>query len=130
MFTKMTPVLFTNDVNACSQFWIKRLGASLTAEVPGPDGPLFAMLQLGPIEIMYQSFTSMAEEPEKMRAAAGQGPTFLFVEVADLEQPLKATDGLPRAKDVHNTFYGSREFTVSDPAGHFITFAQMGVATA
>lgn len=130
MIKKMTAVLFTRDVNACAKFWIERLGATLTTEVPGPDGPFFAMLQCGPVEIMYQSLTSMANEPEKMRVAAGQGPTYLFVEVADLAQLLRATHDLPRAKDVHDTFYGSREFSVTDPAGHFVTFAQMAVAPA
>jgi uncharacterized glyoxalase superfamily protein PhnB len=27
---------------------------------------------------------------------------------------------------VHKTFYGATEFTVKDPAGHLITFADFG----
>ena len=34
--------------------------------------------------------------------------------------------GAPTVTPVHQTFYGSTEFTVQDSAGHLITFAQFG----
>jgi uncharacterized glyoxalase superfamily protein PhnB len=33
---------------------------------------------------------------------------------------------VPMVLPVHKTFYGATEFTVKDPAGHLVTFAQFG----
>jgi uncharacterized glyoxalase superfamily protein PhnB len=38
--------------------------------------------------------------------------------------------GAPVVAARHKTFYGADEFTVKDPAGHFLTFAQFAQAPA
>jgi uncharacterized glyoxalase superfamily protein PhnB len=57
-----------------------------------------------------------------------RGPTFLYVEVDDLDAVIAALKGVPVVMPVRTTFYGAKEIGVKDPAGHFVTFAQMGVA--
>jgi uncharacterized glyoxalase superfamily protein PhnB len=59
-----------------------------------------------------------------------KGPTFLYVEVANLDETIAAIKGAPIVMPVRTTFYGSKEIGIKDPGGHIITFAQLGVAPA
>jgi uncharacterized glyoxalase superfamily protein PhnB len=120
---KLTPNLYTENVAACVKFWVDRLHFEKALEVPEPGGLAFALLKKGEIEVMYGSYASLEKEP----LAAGsfqRGTGLLFVEVDDLDAVVAAMKDLPKAAEVHKTFYGSTEFTVKDPAGHLITFAQ------
>jgi uncharacterized glyoxalase superfamily protein PhnB len=121
----MTPNLYTDDVGACARFWIDRLQFEKTAEVPEAGGLAFAVLQKGDLELMYGSYGSLDREP-LVTGAFQRGTSFLFIEVDDLDAVLSAMNGVPKVADVHKTFYGATEFTVKDPAGHLITFAQFG----
>jgi|SRR5579863_1269864 len=123
--TKLTPNLYTDDVASCASFWAERLGFEKTVEVPAGDGLAFAALQKGDFEVMYGSYSSLAAEPSTVLAYT-RGTSFLFMEVDDLDAVLTAMQGAPIVVPVHTTFYGATEFTVQDPAGHFLTFAQFG----
>ena len=118
---RCTPNLYTDDVAACVRFWTTRMQFQKTVEVPQEDGLAFAAIQCGDIELMYGSFESLKELGSSIPS---KGPSFLFVEVDDLDSALSAMSGAPLIVPVHQTFYGATEFTVTDPAGHFITFAQ------
>ena len=123
---KMTANLYTSDVRACAAFWVDRLQFEKTIEVPeGHDDLAFAALQKGPIELMYGSYASL-EKDAAVAQAFQRGTSFLFLEVDDLEAARAAMEGAPIVSPIHETFYGSREFTAQDPAGHLITFAQFG----
>ena len=123
--TRMTPNLYTDNVGACAQFWIDRLQFEKTVEVPEPGGLAFAVLRKGNLELMYGSYGSLDREP-LVTGAFERGTSFLFIEVDDLGTVLNAMDDIPKVADVHKTFYGATEFTVKDPAGHLLTFAQFG----
>jgi catechol 2,3-dioxygenase-like lactoylglutathione lyase family enzyme len=122
---RLTPNLYTDDVAACAKFWVDRLNFEKTVEVPEEGGVAFAALQKGPIEVMYGSYNSLEQDP-RVAAAVQKGSGFLFIEVDDLDAVLAAMKDVPKVSDVHKTFYGATEFTVKDPAGHLITFAQFG----
>ncbi len=126
---KLTPNLYTDNVAACATFWTDRLHFEKIVEVPEEGGTAFAALKKGDIEVMYGSYASLEREP--LAAGAFQkGTGFLFVEVDNLDEVLAAMNGVPRVMEVHETFYGATEFTVKDPAGHLITFAQFGTPPA
>lgn len=57
-----------------------------------------------------------------------KGPAFLYVEVTDLGSVKSALKNADVYMTERTTFYGAREIGVKDPAGHFVTFAQMGAA--
>ncbi|HTS49555.1 MAG TPA: VOC family protein [Bryobacteraceae bacterium] len=125
---KLTPVLFAKEIEPCVAFWVDRLGFEKTAEVPEGDKLAFAMLQKGGVELMYQSYASAEKDVRDARIAelVRKGPTFLFVEVDDLDATIAATKGTPVIVPKRTTFYGSIEIGVQDPAGHVVTFAQFG----
>ncbi len=127
---KMTPVLFTEKVEPCVTFWVNRLGFEKTAEVPDGNALGFAILKKGDIELMYQTYASAAKDVPGMAALERKGPTFLFIEVDNLGEIIQAMKGAEVVIPERNTFYGSREIAIQDPAGHVATFAQFGAAAA
>lgn len=121
---KITPVLFVEDVEVCARFWAERLGFEKVAEVPENNGLAFAMLQKGNVELMYQSYVSADKEGGIVAQLARKGPTFLYVEVENLDETIAAIQGSEIVMPVRTTFYGSTEIGIKDPAGHFVTFAE------
>src|SRR5580704_655256 len=121
--TKLTPNQYTDDVESCVKFWVERMHFEKTVEVPDEGRIAFAALQSGGVEVMYGTWASLEKEPG-VTGSYQRGTGFLFIEVDDLDAVVDAMKGIPMVLPVHKTFYGATEFTVKDPAGHLITFAQ------
>ena len=126
---KITPVLFAEEVEPCVKFWVERLGFEKTIEVPEGNKLAFVMLQKGNVELMYQSYASADKDVGAIAQAVRKGPTFLYVEVENLDQTISAVNGAEVVIPVRTTFYGAKEIGNKDPAGHFITFAQFGASS-
>lgn len=126
MVKRITPILFVEEVEPCAKFWAERLGFQKTAEVPEGNKLGFVMLQKGNVELMYQSYASVDKDVSAISQAARKGPTFLYIEVENLDEAISAAKGAEVVMPVRTTFYGSKEIGIKDPAGHFITFAQFG----
>lgn len=125
MLKQLTPVLIVDAVEPCIKFWVDRLGFAVTNEVPAPDGKLiFASVQLGPIEIMYQTRASVVDEqPGAAKDLMGHSVA-LFITVEDLDRIEKSLTDVPVVKPRHETFYGSTEIYVREPGGNTVGFAQ------
>jgi uncharacterized glyoxalase superfamily protein PhnB len=123
---RITPVLFVEEVEPCVKFWVERFGFQKTAEVPDGNKLAFAMLQKGNVELMYQSYASADKEGGAISQLARKGPTFLYVEVDNLDETIAAVKGAEVVMPKRTTFYGSTEIGIKDPEGHFVTFAQFG----
>jgi len=122
---KITPVLFVQDVEPCVKFWVERFGFEKTAEVPDGDKIAFAMLQKGNVELMYQSYASADKDVgTTISQVVRKGPTFLYVEVDNLDETINAVKGTEVVMPKRQTFYGSTEIGIKDPAGHYVTFAE------
>ena len=124
LVTRITPVIFVDQVEPCLPFWVERLGFTKVAEVPGPDGkPQFALLVRDSIEVMYQTWASLVAESPAAAAGPRGHSIVLFIEVANLDRVDQALAGLPRVVERHQTFYGMDEFSVREPGGALVTFA-------
>ena len=121
---RITPVLFVNAIEPVLPFWIDRLGFTKTIEVPHGDNLGFVALQHGSTELMYQTFASLGDDMPPILDAAKKGPTFLYVEVDNLDFVLSALKNSKITQPERTAFYGMREVGFPDPAGHHITFAQ------
>jgi uncharacterized glyoxalase superfamily protein PhnB len=122
---QLTPVLIVESVEPCIKFWVDRLGFAVTNQVPGPDGKLiFASVQLGSVEIMYQTRASVMDERPGAAGDLMGHSVALFITVDDLDQVAKALVGAPMVKPRHKTFYGSIEIYVREPGGNTVGFAQ------
>jgi uncharacterized glyoxalase superfamily protein PhnB len=109
-------------------FWVDRLGFTKTAEVPDGNKLAFVILQKGTTEVMYQTYASVEKDNTQVAKDMHKGPTFLYLEVDDLDAVIAALKGVPVVMPVRTTFYGAKELGVKEPAGHFVTFAQYGAA--
>ncbi|HEV2688890.1 MAG TPA: VOC family protein [Bryobacteraceae bacterium] len=121
---KITANLYADEIEPSIRFW-QRLGFEKTMEVPAGNKLAFALLKKGNLELMYGTYASLEQDPEVAKAFR-KGTTYLYTEVENLEDALAAVTGAELVKPIHKTFYGSKEFSVKDPAGHIITFAQFG----
>jgi len=97
--------------------------------VPEGGKLAFAILEKGGIELMYQTFASAEKDVSAVSPEVRKGPSFLYVEVEKLEEVITTMKGAEVIMPVRTTFYGAKEIGIKDPAGHIITFAQLGVAT-
>src|ERR1700686_1175311 len=103
---RLTPNLYTDDVESCVRFWIERGNFEKTAEVPDEGGLAFAALRKGDIELMYATYASLEKDPD-VAGSYQRGTGFLFVEVDDLDAAVAAMKDVPMVAPVHDTFYGS-----------------------
>lgn len=127
---RITPVLLVNEIEPEIPFWIDRLGFTKTIEVPDGNKIGFAAFQKGSAEVMYQTYSSVEKDaPAGMSAEARKGPTYLYIEVDNLDDVLMALKEVKKVMPERTAFYGMREFAIQDPAGHFITFAQQASQT-
>jgi len=120
---KLTPILFVEKIESVLPFWTQHLGFIKTVEVPDGDQLAFVILQQGSAEVMYQSFASVEKDMPAISADIRKGPSFLYLEVDDLNAIKSAIKGMNVYMPERTTFYGAREIGINDPAGHFITFA-------
>lgn len=122
---RLTTVLLVKDIEPVIPFWVDRLGFAKTIEVPDGNKLGFVAFQKGSAEVMYQTYASVEKDaPKEVAATAGKGPTYLYMEVDNLDAVLAAMKDVKLVMPLRTAFYGMREFSVQDPGGHFITFAQ------
>src|SRR5882672_6190484 len=122
---RITPVLLVKEIEPLIPFWVDRLGFAKTIEVPDGNKLGFVTFQKGNAEVMYQTYASVEKDaPKEVSVTAGKGPTYLYMEVDNLDAVLAAMKDVKIVMPVRTAFYGMREFSVQDPSGHFLTFAQ------
>src|SRR5213080_5608255 len=126
MINKSTPVLHVKSVEPSLKFWTERFGFKKTVEVPEGDHLGFIALEKGAVEVMYQTYSGMKADPANPFAqAVEQGPSFLFMEVSDINAVAESLKGAEIIQPIHDTFYGSKEIVVKEPGGHFVIFSQL-----
>jgi uncharacterized glyoxalase superfamily protein PhnB len=104
------------------------MGFQKTVEVPEGEKIGFAIVEKNGVELMYQSFSSAEKDNAATGAAARKGPSFLYIEVADIDAAQAATKGAEIVMPMRTTFYQAKEFGIKDPVGHYLIFAQQGAA--
>jgi uncharacterized glyoxalase superfamily protein PhnB len=122
---RITPVLLVKEIEPLIPFWVGRLGFTKAIEVPEGNKLGFVAFQKGAAEVMYQTYASVEKDaPPSMSAEARKGPTYLYLEVDNIDAVLATMKDVKIVMPVRTAFYGMKEFAVQDPGGHFITFAQ------
>jgi uncharacterized glyoxalase superfamily protein PhnB len=125
---RITPILFAQELEPSIKFWTEKMGFQKSVEVPEGNKTGFVILEKAGTELMYQSFASVDKDNATTGQAVRKGPSFLYIEVADLDAALGTTKGSEIVMPVRTTFYQARESGIKDPAGHYIIFAQQGAA--
>jgi len=125
MIDKSTPILHVKTVEPSVRFWTERFGFKTTIEVPEGDHVGFAAIESGPIELMYQTHEGMKDASAPLAKAADQGPSFIFMEVPDIQAVINALNGAEIVQGLHDTPYGAKEVVAKEPGGHFVIFSQL-----
>jgi uncharacterized glyoxalase superfamily protein PhnB len=125
LLKQLTPVIIAESVEPGVAFWVDRFGFKVANQVPGPDGKLiFASVEKDGIELMYQTRASVIEDQPASAASLDGHSVALFITVNDLDEVERAVAGAPVVKARHETFYGSTEIYVREPAGNTVGFAR------
>lgn len=120
--SKLTPILQVERIEPSLPFW-HSLGFTVAAEVPHEGALGFVILQRDDLELMIQTTASMRGDDARM-APERATPTYLFVEVADLEAVRRGLVDAELLLGPRDTFYGMREIFVREPGGNVVGLAQ------
>lgn len=125
-FKKLTPNLMVNDVNETIKFYHDNFGFDAVVTIPDTGKYNFAILSNGDIELMIQKRESFIQDLNVPKDEQVGGTFSLFFEVNDIVPLYEKTtsSGLQIARELHQTFYGSKEFTVRDNNGYILTFSE------
>ncbi|MGE5681052.1 MAG: VOC family protein [Bacillota bacterium] len=122
---KLTPNLMVENVNQTMQFYKKAFGFEPVVTVPDTGTYSFAVLELGKVDIMVQSRESFAEDFGLGQDSAIGGTISLYIEVNDIVSLYdKASVNSDIVKELHQTFFGTKEFSVKDNNGYILTFSE------
>jgi catechol 2,3-dioxygenase-like lactoylglutathione lyase family enzyme len=124
-FTSVTPNLIVNDVDASTRFYRDVLGFSVKQTVPDAAPFVFVWLERVGVPVFLTARAAVAEDyPGAAERPAGGTATLFFI-VSDVDG-LHATVAphAPVVMPLKTQFYGMREFAVTDPDGHILTFAE------
>lgn len=123
--TKITPMLYVEDIEPSLPFWTERLGFQVTTEVPQDDRLGFVILERDGLELMMQTRASV-EADVPVVAATPRGASILFIEVEALDPIVAALKNAPVVVPRRTAFYGADEIFVREPGGNIIGFAAFG----
>jgi hypothetical protein len=118
----LTPILLVDAIEPCLDFW-KRLGFAVTVEVPEGDKLGFVVLNNGPIEVMYQTRASVANDMASM--ADFPSSSLLYIHVTNIEEVIAALGDAPVLIPKRTTFYGAVEYGVREPGGSAVSFSEV-----
>ena len=124
-FTSVTPNLLVRDVEKSLAFYRDVLGFTMGETVPEQAPFVFVWMKRDDVSVFLNDIKA-AEHDYPAAASMPQGGTAaMFFIVTDVDGyhakvAPKASVILP----LKTQFYGMREFAVTDPDGHIITFAE------
>jgi uncharacterized glyoxalase superfamily protein PhnB len=130
MLVKMTPNLMVENVRRTIEFYQQRLGFDLIMTLPEQPPFDFAIVRRDQIQMMFQSRQSLTENvPALAGVTIGASQTF-YIEVMDLLQLYEELQAhVEIVVDLHETFYGTREFYFRDINGYILSFSEPVTST-
>lgn len=137
MLKKLWPNIMVADVAKTIDFYEQILGFGMVMAVPAdsqdilfqrPEGRslVYALIKRGDVEMMFQERVSLAETvPCFDGVMPGTAALTFYFSVEDIEALRQRIEGKAEVvKDLHDTFYGMREFYIRDCNGYVLGFSQ------
>ena len=119
----VSPNIFVRDIYKSIEFY-KLLGFTVIATVPEEGHLVFAMMTCGSVTFMFQTFESLGEDLPAVSRQDG-GSITLYIRIKGIRDFNKQIiDKITILKDLEKTFYGATEFSIIDPNGYILTFAE------
>ncbi len=124
-FTSVTPNLVCRDIARSLAFYRDVLGFTISMNVPDAPPYVFVGLERDGVPVFLNDVKAAVEDFPSMAATPPGGTATMFFIVTEVDALHAAV--APQATVVmplKTQFYGMREFAVTDPDGHVITFAE------
>lgn len=124
-FQSITPNLLVRDVRRSTEFYRDVLGFTMGQTVPDTEPYVFVWMKRDEVSVFLNDITAAAHDYPDAAARPPGGTATLFFTVTDVDAYHASV--APRTSVVmplKTQFYGMREFAVTDPDGHIITFAE------
>ena len=124
MMKQLTPILYVRSIEDAVAFYRDKLGFELGFSMPGPDGRMaHASVKHGDVELMigYKMGTNGSID---MSGLGGGPELYISMDGVDDYHAYVRDTGAPVTAELTDQFWGDRTFTVTDPDGHVLTFAQ------
>lgn len=120
----LAPNLIVNDVNKAVDFYTQRLGFILVMSKPEKGPYEWAMVTKDGVTIMFQTFNSLKDAIQGLEMPSGSFGT-LFIRVTGIEAYYRGLkDKVRVVSELTLTPYAMHEFTIQDPNGYYLTFAE------
>lgn len=121
----LTPNLMVQNVNDTINYYQDNLGFTVLETVP-QEGPLdWAMVKRNDIVIMFQSKRSLSEELPRFQKQNPGGGFTLFIKMEGIHELFyELSETAEIISEIEDTFYGTTEFSITDPNGYVLTFSE------
>lgn len=125
MYQNLTPNLMVSDVAATIDYYEKVLGFQTIMSVPSDEKLVFAIVQANSVMLMFQDEQSLKAEYPQLAECDHRAGLTLYVHVDDIMRLYEQLKGKARiVKELHTTFYGSKDFAIEDCNNYILTFSQ------
>jgi uncharacterized glyoxalase superfamily protein PhnB len=124
-FQTVTPNLIVRDVAASTAFYRDVLGFSIKQTVPDEAPFVFVWLERDGVPVFLNAVHAVADDFPGAAARPAGGTATLFFTVTEVDAlHARIAAHAPVVMPLKTQFYGMREFAVTDPDGHILTFAE------
>jgi catechol 2,3-dioxygenase-like lactoylglutathione lyase family enzyme len=124
-FIDVTPNLMTPDITRSLAFYRDVLGFRVNTTVPEQAPFVFVWLQRDDVSVFLNDERAVREETPDVPMAAGRSGVALFIVMEGIaEQWAQVKDRAPVVMPLKDQWYGMTEFSVADPDGYVVTFAE------
>ena len=124
-FTSVTPNLLVRDIAASVAFYTELFGFRVKLTVPDAAPFVFVWLERDGVPVFLNDPKAAEHDfPGALDRPAGGTATLFFV-VTGVDALYEAVrTRVPVIMPIKTQFYGMREFAITDPDGHILTFAE------
>lgn len=123
----ITANLKVDNVKETILFYKDVLGFEIVMTVPEYDQAKlnWGMVKNNEAVLMFQEKYNLEEEYPALKNNTGTGCLTLFIKVENIEEFYNNIKGKVNIiKDIHSTFYGTKEFAILDINNFILTFAE------
>ncbi len=119
----IAPNIFVKDIAGTIAFY-ELLGFSVAVAVPEESDPVWVMMTCGEVNFMFQTFDDLGAELPAISRRSG-GSLLLYIQIDRIREfHERIKDHVPVVKGLEKAFYGATEFSIVDPNGYILTFAE------
>lgn len=126
MYKNITTNLMVESVDTSVNFYQEILGFEVVASVPAKNQELqFTILAKDSVTLMLQEKNNLGEEYPILATEKIRPSITLYITIENFEDfYIGIKKSYPIYTEKHTTFYGSKEFAITDPDGYVLTFTE------